>query len=99
MGLLEMFGIGQRKKEMIAEAKLSGAIVVDVRSKEEFNSGHAKGSVNIPLNRLDAELGKIKKMKQPILLCCASGMRSASATSKLKGLGIDCHNAGSWTSI
>jgi rhodanese-related sulfurtransferase len=99
MGLLEMFGIGQRKKELISEAKQNGAIVIDVRSPEEYKSGHVKGSVNIPLNRLDSEIGKIKKMKQPLLLCCASGMRSGAATSKLKSLGVDCFNAGSWTSI
>lgn len=94
-----MFGIGQRKKELISDAKQNGAIIIDVRSPEEYKSGHIKGSVNIPLNRLDSEIGKIKKMKQPLLLCCASGMRSGAAASKLKGLGVDCLNAGSWTSI
>lgn len=99
MGLLQMFGIGQRKKEMIAEAKQQGATIIDVRSQAEYKGGHAKGSVNIPLNTIDNQLEKIKKMKQPILMCCASGMRSASATSILKSKGVDCINAGSWTSI
>lgn len=99
MGLLEMFGIGQRNKELIADAKNNGAIVIDVRSPSEYKLGHVKGSINIPLGDIDSNIEKIKKMKQPILLCCASGMRSGSATSKLKSLGVDCHNAGSWTSV
>ncbi len=99
MRLLSLFGIGQRKKEMIKEALDAGAVIVDVRSELEYRQGHVKGSVNIPLDNINGEVDRLKKMNKPILLCCASGMRSASATATLKSKGIDCLNGGSWRSL
>ncbi|MBK6839412.1 MAG: rhodanese-like domain-containing protein [Bacteroidetes bacterium] len=76
-----------------------GAIIVDVRTREEFQSGHIKGSMNIPLNSLPGTLAKTKK-DQLILTCCASGMRSSSAKHVLKSKGFEhVHNAGSWHSL
>ena len=73
----------------------SGAIIVDVRTKAEFNSGHIKGAVNIPLNDLTNQLSKLKKDK-PIITCCASGMRSASAKGLLVSKGYTVYNGKSW---
>ena len=70
--------------------------IIDVRSPEEFNSGHVKESKNIPLQEITLHLSEIKSMKTPILLCCASGNRSGQATSFLKSKGIECENIGSW---
>lgn len=82
-------------KEIIAQ----GAIIIDVRSEGEYGAGHAKGSVNIPLNVLPARLDKLDKNK-PIITCCASGMRSGSAKSILKSNGFqDVYNAGAWQNI
>lgn len=76
-----------------------GAIILDVRTKAEFQSGHIKGSINIPVQVLNTNLSKIKKDK-PIITCCASGMRSASAKSILSSNGFkDVHNGGSWASL
>ena len=76
-----------------------GAIILDVRSKGEFQGGHLKGSVNIPVQNLKDNLYKLKKDKT-IICCCASGMRSASAKSMLKSNGYtDVHNAGPWTNL
>lgn len=99
MNLLELFGIKQRNNELLEEAKANGAAVIDVRTPAEFKQGHYKGSINIPLNELEGKMAQIKKMKQPLLICCASGMRSGSATSMLKRASVDCVNAGSWTSL
>lgn len=77
----------------------NGAQIIDVRTKGEFESGHIKGSVNIPLQVLDSNLAKLKKDK-PLITCCASGMRSASAKGILKGKGFsDVHNGGGWSSL
>ena len=38
-----------------------GAIVLDVRSKGEYQGGHIKGSINIPVDVLSSNLGKLKK--------------------------------------
>jgi phage shock protein E len=75
-----------------------GAQIIDVRSKEEFNTGHIKGSINIPLQELVSHTGKIKKDK-PVIVCCASGMRSASAKGMLQAKGFTVFNGGGWTSL
>lgn len=80
------------------ELKQQGAAIVDVRSVQEFNSGHINGSINIPLDKLPASLYKIPKNK-PVITCCASGMRSASAKSILQNQGYDVYNGGGWVSL
>lgn len=96
MGLLDFLGIGSKRKEMIEQALAEGAIIVDVRTVGEFNMGHIEGSINVPLDSLNSKVKKLKKLNKTILLCCASGARSAMATGILKRHGIDCNNAGSW---
>ena len=94
----KMFGIGP--KVNFAELKAKGAIIIDVRSKGEYAGGHIKGSVNIPLDQLTSNLGKIKDKNKPIITCCASGMRSASAKSILSSHGYTLvHNGGGWASL
>lgn len=77
----------------------NGAVIVDVRSPQEFKGGHIKGSLNVPLQELQRSLGKIPKNKT-VITCCASGMRSASAKSLLKSAGYqEVHNGGGWMSL
>ncbi|MHA6280939.1 rhodanese-like domain-containing protein [Salinimicrobium sp. CAU 1759] len=73
--------------------------VVDVRTRGEFTGGHVAGSVNIPLTELPENLEKLKSMQSPIILCCASGMRSAQAENFLNREGLDCVNGGSWLEV
>ncbi len=73
--------------------------IIDVRTQGEFMGGHVAGSVNIPLQEIQSRVGEIKEMNQPIILCCASGGRSAQATHFLQSCGIDCENGGSWMSV
>lgn len=75
-----------------------GAMIIDVRSPAEYKGGHIKGSVNIPLQSLQASLSKVPKNKA-IITCCASGMRSGSAKSILKAAGYNVHNGGGWMSL
>lgn len=82
-----------------AELKKKGAQIIDVRTKEEFQGGHIRGSVNIPLNSLQNNLSKIRKDK-PVITCCASGMRSASAKGILTSNGFpEVYNGGGWASL
>jgi rhodanese-related sulfurtransferase len=77
-----------------------GALIVDVRSKGEFSSGHIKGSINISVDTLSNNLGKLKDKNKTIITCCASGMRSASAKSILKSNGYQSiYNGGRWSSL
>jgi rhodanese-related sulfurtransferase len=65
----------------------------------DHKSGHIKGSVNIPLNTLPASTKKLKNT-EPIVLCCASGMRSSQAVSMLKAQGFtNVYNGGGWHSL
>lgn len=76
-----------------------GAIILDVRSKGEYQAGHIQGSVNMPVETLSSNLNKLNKNK-PIITCCASGMRSASAKSILKSNGFtEVYNGGGWTGL
>ena len=81
------------------ELKGAGALVVDVRTPGEFQSGNIPGSVNIPLDQLLARLDELDPAK-PILLCCASGGRSGMARAALEKEGFaQAHNAGAWTNL
>lgn len=73
-----------------------GAVIVDVRSSGEFMSGANPASISIPLDRLEKEASHLDSSK-PVILCCASGTRSAMAASLLKKKGFkQITNAGSW---
>ena len=76
-----------------------GAQIIDVRTPGEFKSGHIRGALNIPLQTISSQMGRIKKDK-PVITCCASGMRSASAKSILKSNGFEeVHNGGGWMTL
>lgn len=74
------------------------ARIVDVRTPREFARGHISGSINIPLNELHLRLGEIRDLEN-LVLCCASGTRSAQAYLYLISQGIECHDAGSWMTL
>ena len=91
--------LGFGPKVDYAQLVKDGAIILDVRSKGEYQGGHIKGSINISVDTLSNNLSKLKKDK-PIITCCASGMRSASAKSILKSKGFtEVHNGGGWSSL
>lgn len=83
-----------------AQLMKEGAIILDVRTKGEYGSGHIKGSFNIPVEQLHKNLQKFKDKKRTIITCCESGMRSFSAKGILKSNGfINVHNGGRWLSL
>jgi phage shock protein E len=78
---------------------LAGAIILDVRTKNEFSRGHIIGSVNIPVQELSNGLKNLKK-GNAIITCCASGMRSASAKKILLSQGFNTvYNGGAWLGL
>lgn len=76
-----------------------GALIVDVRTSGEFNSGHIKGSINIPLDTIQSKAAELKKKGKTIITCCRSGSRSGMAKSMLEGAGITCYNGGAWNDL
>ncbi|WP_424200102.1 rhodanese-like domain-containing protein [Algibacter sp.] len=97
MGLLNLlFG---KKNNMINDFQTRGAIILDVRTANEFSQGAIAGSKNIPLQIINSKISEIKKYNKPVITCCASGMRSGSAALILKNNGIEAVNGGGWMSL
>ena len=96
--LKKLFGFGPSIN--YAELVKNGATILDVRSKSEYASGHVKGSINISVDTLRNNLEKLRDKNKPIITCCASGMRSASAKSILQSNGYaNVYNGGGWYSL
>ena len=96
--LKKLFGL--EPKVDYAQLIKSGAIVLAVRSKGEFEGGHIRGAVNIPVDQLRNNFSRLKDKTKPIITCCASGMRSASAKSILLSNGYTTvYNGGGWGSL
>ncbi|MGB7785087.1 MAG: rhodanese-like domain-containing protein [Salinimicrobium sp.] len=96
--LKKIFGKSQQPD--FSEMLKNGGIIIDVRTKGEYSTGHIKDSKNIPLNVLNNNLNKIKGKDKPVITCCASGMRSASARKMLQSYGYtQVYNGGGWRSL
>ncbi|MGC1422168.1 MAG: rhodanese-like domain-containing protein, partial [Terracidiphilus sp.] len=71
-----------------AEYLKNGAMVIDVRSANEFDSGHIMQAQNIPLERIEmTALSVLRDRNKVLLLHCSSGVRSRMAKKKLEELG------------
>ncbi|SCW80589.1 rhodanese-like domain-containing protein [Mucilaginibacter sp. NFR10] len=82
-------------KELIKE----GALIIDVRTPAEFACGHAKGSVNIPLDKVASQQAMFRGKKN-IIVCCQSGGRSGQAKLILEKSGFaNVTNGGSWNNV
>jgi rhodanese-related sulfurtransferase len=64
-----------------------GATLIDVRSRGEWNSGHAREARHIPLDQLSTKLGSLPA-GTPVVTICHSGVRSASAARTLASHGF-----------
>ncbi len=91
---------GTAPKDNYSAMVKNGAIVVDVRTADEFKSGHIKGAENVPLDTITMGKHKFKDKQKPMILCCRSGMRSASAVSILQKQGFtQVVNGGGWHTL
>lgn len=90
--------LGFSNKVDIAKMLAEGALILDVRTVAEFKEGHALDAMNIPLDLLPGELKRLDK-RRPIVTCCRSGMRSATAAALLTRNGFMAHNGGTWQNV
>ena len=97
MGLFS-FLFGSKNKK-IDDFKSRGAIILDVRTKGEYQGGAIPGSKNIPLQQITTRMAEIKKWNKPVITCCASGMRSGSAAALLRSNGVEVMNGGGWFNL
>lgn len=77
----------------------NGALIIDVRTPAEYETGHIPGSVNIELSSINFSLNDIKKKNKTIIAVCRSGSRSGMAVTVLTAAGIQAYNGGPWDSL
>jgi phage shock protein E len=92
IGVVAAVFIGLKRTGLVSaraarEYLKNGALVIDVRTVGEFNSGHLPNAINIPLDEIETVLpNRVPDKNQVLLLHCQSGMRSGMAKGKLKTL-------------
>lgn len=74
-------------------------IIIDVRRPDEFKKGHAKDSINIPLQEMEDRLDEIKNMSAPVVVVCGGGTRHVKAYELLKTNGIESEKGGGWKDV
>ena len=76
-----------------------GAVVLDVRTQQEWDEGHTEGAEHIVLTLIPSEIDKIKSWNKSVIAVCRSGGRSGQATDFLKSNGVDIINGGPWQNV
>jgi phage shock protein E len=75
----------------------NGAVLLDVRTPEEFATGHIDGAINIPVDDLDGRLSEVGDKDKPVIVYCRSGSRSARAAKTLARAGYAARDLGPMT--
>ena len=76
------------KSNEIKEAINAGALIVDVRTTGEFQSGSYPGAMNIPLDTVPSRLAEFGDKSKPVIVFCAAGGRSSQAKAILESSGF-----------
>ena len=87
-----------KKTNNIKEFIDDNAVIIDVRSESEFNSGNLVGSVNVPLKDLIYRVNEFEKEKKYITVCTV-GMRAESAKKFFKKREYQVLNGGRWSNL
>ncbi len=95
MGIFDFFKQPDINQGVQEYKNAAGAVLLDVRSPQEYREGHIPGSQNVPLQQLD-KVEEVTENKDTILyVYCRSGARSRQAVSLLKHMGYtNVHNIG-----
>jgi phage shock protein E len=100
MGILSKILDGLSGDGGIKQALAEGAVVIDLRTAYEFDQGHIPRSLNIPVDRIRANITRIRDLNKPVILCCAGGVHCRDAATLLSKAGIvRVHIGGSWESV
>lgn len=85
-----MFGLFKRTDINIGidEFKATaGAVLLDVRTRDEYRSGHVPGSQNVDVAHIEKAAALVGDKSTPVFVHCLSGARSGQAVNALKGMG------------
>lgn len=77
-----------KRKTAVSRKLMESPKIIDVRDPEEFARGTYPGAVNIPVDRLRGELGDFGAKTKPVIVFCASGLRSKRAYRLLRSMGF-----------
>ena len=83
-GLFKQPDINQGVKEF---KQREGAILLDVRTPQEYREGHIPESRNLPLQTIDKVASVVDNQDRPLFVYCYSGARSAQAAALLRRMG------------
>lgn len=70
-------------------SSVPGAVLLDVRSAQEYRDGHIPGSKNLPLRSIEDAASVVERLDSPVYLYCLSGIRSQQAADKLQEMGYE----------
>jgi phage shock protein E len=89
---------GQISAKEATDYLRNGAMLIDVRSVDEFESGHILQAYNMPLDRVEVMVpGAVRDKNKVLLLHCSTGVRSGIAKKKLEDMGYkNVFNLGSY---
>lgn len=87
MGFFDFFRPKNINQGIEEYRKTEGAVLLDVRTPEEYSEGHIENSVNIPVQAIDRTGERLSKKDAALFVYCHSGVRSAHAARLLKKMG------------
>ena len=91
MGFFNFFKQSNINQGIEGYKRTAGAVLLDVRTPQEYQEGHIPGSKNVPLQQLDNIVSVAKNKDIPLFVYCYSGSRSRQATGMLQRMGyLNC---------
>ena len=87
MSIFHLFSRKDINEGVVQYRKEDNAVLLDVRTEEEYAAGHIEGSINLPIGEIDRVATLIPDKSVPIYVYCRSGNRSERAAAYLKGNG------------
>ena len=77
-------------QELVRMVNSENALVVDVRDKAEYDSGHIVDSINVPFSSIETRLDELKKHQdRPLVLACKMGQHAGAAGTTLRKNGFE----------
>jgi rhodanese-related sulfurtransferase len=98
---MSFFNLFKKNNTMnqVQEYLKKGAVILDVRTKLEWDEGHSEGAKHIVLSTIPLNVEEIKSWNKPVIAVCKSGGRSGQAARFLTQHGLDVINGGPWQHV